>query len=319
MPFDFSSHELLNHGKLQKNHFSPVSPAHVNNPFSDVKIVFTSFNDEEKTRSDGADSTEVLSRFYLICLAPMGISAQHSWNNIMLRDQFEFQRPAAAVSLYVSQPFLPIQHALRKVTPENLLGVKKIGVLNSKRNISRNLIITLMCIHLFLSLAIQLSNKGLNMTAKFKWLEQQIFEMQVDLCRKEFAYLIAKMFKTICFINRRWSQIPMIIWTQLLVNFLVLRPLRTNDSSCIHLLVHACLTLCNFDNIMGAINKTLISIILFGINLRFLFSEVNSPLSSVKFYNKSYCFYTEYRNTIYLICEKIKNCTGDYERRSESP
>ena len=39
--------------------------------------------------------------------------------------------------------------------------------------------------------------------------------------------------------------------------------------------------------------------------------RVNGPLSSVKLYNKFY------RNTIYVISEKVKNLTGDHERHSE--
>ena len=49
--------------------------------------------------------------------------------------------------------------------------------------------------------------------------------------------------ETICFGNRLRSQIPVIIITQLLVNFLVLSKLRTDDSCCIDLLSYPCLTL----------------------------------------------------------------------------
>ena len=54
--------------------------------------------------------------------------------------------------------------------------------------------------------------------------------------------------------------------------------------ACIDLLVDACLTLCNFDSIMHAINELLISIIIFGINLRFLLKyKVMLNLMIIKF------------------------------------
>ena len=64
--------------------------------------------------------------------------------------------------------------------------------------------------------------------------------------------------------------------------FLVLRALQAMIRACIDSLVHACLTLCNFDNIMHAINQTLISIIIFWDKPK-VFVEINCPLSSVNF------------------------------------
>ena len=72
----------------------------------------------------------------------------------------------------------------------------------------------------------------------------------------------------------------------------------------IDLLVYAYLTLCNFDNIIHAINETLISIIIFWHKSK-VFVEINDPFSSVNFYNKFYYFLSNNTNTIHVISEKI--------------
>ena len=53
-----------------------------------------------------------------------------------------------------------------------------------------------------------------------------------------------------------------------------------------------CLTLCNFDNIMHAINETLILITIFLLKPK-IFVEINGPLSSMNFYNKFIHFFIE--------------------------
>ena len=83
------------------------------------------------------------------------------------------------------------------------------------------------------------------------------------------------------------NQNQMIIWTQLIVNFLVLHALQTDDSmdcSCMFDIMqfrqHACdKRNANFDRYFWHKSK--------------VFVEGNGPLSSVKFYNKFHCFYTE--------------------------
>ena len=67
--------------------------------------------------------------------------------------------------------------------------IKKNAILVSNANILNNLISKLICLHLFLSLAIKLFDKGLlpkfdpyvfeKFYVKCKWLERQIFEMQM--------------------------------------------------------------------------------------------------------------------------------------------
>ena len=102
----------------------------------------------------------------------------------------------------------------RTVNSDSTGCIKKNRVLDSNGNISNNLINKLMCIHLFLSLAIQLSNKELlyflNLTDNFarKVLQSasdwstKFLRCKWNLCQKKMVYLIIKMLETICFINR---------------------------------------------------------------------------------------------------------------------
>ena len=87
------------------------------------------------------------------------------------------------------------------------------------------------------------------------------------------------------------------VYDYLNTTFLVLRALQTDDLNYINSIVHACLTSCNFDNIMHAINETLISIIMFWHKSK-VFVEINGPLSSMNFYNEISFFLSSNTNTI---------------------
>ena len=63
-------------------------------------------------------------------------------------------------------------------------------------------------------------------------------------------------------------------------------------------------------DIMHAINKTLISIIIFKHKHK-VFVEINGPLSSLNFNNKFIHFFMSNTNTIHVISKKVKNDTGD--------
>ena len=67
---------------------------------------------------------------------------------------------------------------------------------------------------------------------------------------------------------------------------------------------------------MHAINKTLISIIIFEHKPN-VFVEINGPLSSVNFNNKFFHSFMSNTNSIHVLSEKIKNYTGDCEKHSE--
>ena len=69
-------------------------------------------------------------------------------------------------------------------------------------------------------------------------------------------------------------------------------------------------------DVMHAINETLISITIFWHKPK-VFVEINSPLSSLNFYNKFIHFLSSNTNTIHVISEKVKNYAGDCKRHSE--